>query len=97
MKTRRTEVTIETDEIWIIRRSASGFVAWCPACARQTTMITPDEAALLTELDPRDVHRLVLDGQIHNNGTAGDLSFVCSNSIASLLRDSSFTFMKQAQ
>ena len=93
MKTRRTEVTIETDEIWIIRRSASGFAAWCPACARQTTMITPDEAALLAELDPRDVQRLVIDGRIHNNGPAG--SFICSNSIASILRDSSFTFMKR--
>ena len=95
MKTRRTEVTIETDEIWIIRRSASGIAARCAECARQTTMITLDEAAQLAELDPRDVQRLVIEGRIHNNGPAGDLSFICSNSIASILRDSSSTLMKR--
>ena len=89
MKTRRTEVTIETDEIWIIRRPTGGVAAWCPTCATQTTMITPDEAAVLAELDARDVYRLVVDGQIHSNGTPGDFSFLCSNSIARLLRDSS--------
>ena len=88
MKTRRMEVTIETDEIWIIRRPSSGLVAWCSACGRQTTMITPDEAALLAELDAREVYRQAVTGLIHYNETSGGHMVVCSNSIAKLIGES---------
>ena len=84
MKTRRTEVTIETDEIWIIRRPGSGFQTWCPVCDRQTTMVTPDEAALLTELDGQDIYRQVEAGLIHCAKMPGGILLVCSNSILAL-------------
>jgi hypothetical protein len=89
MKRKRTEVTIETDEIWIIRRPGSGFQTWCPVCDKQTTMITPDEAALLTELDERDIYRQVESGLIHCAKMPGGILLVCSNSIIALSPDAS--------
>ena len=89
MKARRTEVTIETDEIWIIRRPASGYVTRCPVCHERTTMITPEEAALLTKLDARHIYRQVEAGLVHYSETPGGLLFVCSNSIARLVKTSS--------
>jgi hypothetical protein len=87
MKRKRTEVTIETDEIWIIRLPGSGLVAWCPACCQQATMITPDEAALLIELDVRDIYRHVETGLIHHSAMPGGFLLVCANSIMRLSTD----------
>ena len=89
MKRKRTEVTIETDEIWIIRRPGSGFQAWCAECDKQTTMITTDEAALLTEQDGRDIYRQVESGLIHCAKMPEGMVLVCSNSIVKLSPDAS--------
>lgn len=87
MKRQRTEVTIETDEIWIIRRPGSRFVASCPVCGEQTTMITPDEAAFLAALDARDIYRHIETGLIHYAKQPGGFLLVCSNSILKLSTD----------
>ena len=86
MKRKRTELTIETDEIWIIRRPGSNCVARCPACRERTTMVSPEEAALLTGLDVRHIYRQVEAGLVHYSETPVGLLFVCSNSILRLVR-----------
>ena len=87
MKTKRTELTIETDEIWVIRRPGTAYVARCPVCHERTTMVTPEEAALLTEVDVRHIYRQVEAGLVHYSETPGGLLFVCSNSIVRLVRE----------
>jgi hypothetical protein len=80
----RTEVTIETDEVWVIKRSASGFVVWCPQCGELVSMVTPDEAAILTSLDTRVIYRQVETGLIHYAEMPGGSLLVCFNSIIQL-------------
>jgi hypothetical protein len=65
MKTKRTDVTIETDEVWIIRRLRDMSVDWRPGSGEQVGMITPDEAALLTEPDARAIYRQAEARVIH--------------------------------
>ena len=91
MKARRTEVTIETDEIWIIRRPAGGLVGMCPECEEQTTMMTPEEAAVLTKLSGQDIICHAECGLIHYATIPGGRVLVCFNSIMRLCGDSGDT------
>ena len=59
-------------------------VAWCPECGEQTTMITIHKAALLTELDGRDIYRQVESGLIRYAEMPGGFLLVCSTSIVKL-------------
>jgi hypothetical protein len=44
---KRTEITLETDRIWIIRRSRSRR-AWCAECGREVDMVGLKEAETLS-------------------------------------------------
>jgi hypothetical protein len=48
MKRKRTEITIETYEIWIIRSSNGRALAWCPECGREVSLVTAEDLAVLT-------------------------------------------------
>jgi hypothetical protein len=84
MKTRRTEVTIEVDEVWIIRRPDCNDPLWCPACSKQTTVISPANAALLTGLKLLDIYRLIETGRIHRTAMAEETVLVCFTSLMKL-------------
>jgi hypothetical protein len=61
---KRTEITVETDRVWIIRKSHSTRV-WCEKCGREVEMVGLREAAALSgvgqpvllDTDGRDWHR----------------------------------------
>ena len=80
MKSKRTEVTIETDEIWTVRRLGSNSGGWCPECCARVNMITREEAAILMPLEARSIYRQVESGLIHCAERQGGASLVCSNS-----------------
>jgi len=44
---KRTEITIETDRVLIIRRRRV-LRAWCPECGREVEMVDPREAEAIT-------------------------------------------------
>ena len=44
-RVKRTEITVETDEIVIIRSTQSDRLILCPECAIPVVMITPEQAA----------------------------------------------------
>src|SRR5208282_3201287 len=44
---KRTEITLETDRIWIIRKSHSRR-AWCAECGREVDMVVLKEAEVLS-------------------------------------------------
>lgn len=62
---RRTETTIEAHEVWVVRRSRQGSLAWCSECATHVPMLTPDDAAKLTKVTPRTIYQWVEAGRIH--------------------------------
>jgi hypothetical protein len=51
---RRTEITVETGQIWIVRKSHSTR-GWCPECGREVDMVPPREAAMLAGLTGRQL------------------------------------------
>jgi hypothetical protein len=48
----RTEVTIETDTLVIIRRGADTVHAWCERCGAESVMLTLRAAASLAGVTP---------------------------------------------
>ena len=42
----RTEITVETERVLIIKRRKGSVLAWCPTCAGRVLMVKVDEAAI---------------------------------------------------
>ena len=75
---KRTETTIETHEVWVIRGQERSR-QWCAECSGQ--LITPDDAASLISVSPRVIYRWVDAGLIHFSETDSGL-FVCPASLS---------------
>jgi len=77
-KNRRTVTTIETRELWIVRKNAPQISEiFCSTCPHEVVMLTPQEAARHAGVSQRAVYRWVEDGRLHFVETAdGDL-LVC--------------------
>lgn len=80
---RRTEVTVETDEITIIRSSQEFVSLACPECAESVVIITPEQAAMMTCTNIRTIYRW-LELWVHYAETPGGSLLVCRDSILRL-------------
>ena len=77
-KKRHTVMTIETHEVWIVRRPAQESPAlMCAECPDRGGMLTPQEAAQQAGVSQRTVYRWVDEGVIHFAETAEGKLFVC--------------------
>ena len=68
IEARRTEITIETDRVWILRpgrRPGQEAGIACPACGPRVRMITAEQAATLRGLSRRALYRLIEEGRFH--------------------------------
>jgi hypothetical protein len=82
VKKKRTEITIEIDELMLIKSRRGGPVqSWCPACAEEVEMITPNEAARIAGVSVRAINRWIEAQMIHFAETADGQLFVCVNSL----------------
>ena len=74
----RTVTTIETHEIWVIRRPPPETPdILCVVCASKAGMLTPQEAALRAGVSQRTIYRWIEDGRIHFAETMDGGLFVC--------------------
>lgn len=80
MTRRRTEITVETERLLIIRGHKKA-VAWCAACQQHREMLTIDEAALRVGVSSRAIFRWVESGTIHYTETADGLLLICPTSL----------------
>lgn len=78
---RRTEITIETQKLLVVRRRGAEVKIWCAACTAQSRMVTPAEAARLCGTDARDIYRRIESGLLHFVEVAGGEPLVCSRSL----------------
>ena len=79
---RRIETTIETHQVWIVRRQASRR-GWCVDCAEDpVVMLTPEEAAALAGVSLRAIYRSVEEGRTHFQETPDGRLLVCLASIS---------------
>jgi hypothetical protein len=74
-------ITIEMhQQIWI-RARRKPFVAWCESCGVETSMLTPEQAAIFCGATQRIIFRRIESGELHFiEGMQGAL-FVCRNSL----------------
>ena len=80
-KRKRTEVTIQTREVILVRRAPARTRAFCPACETQATMVAPEEAARIAGVSPRTIYRWVEAERVHYvENSEGDLR-ICSASL----------------
>lgn len=82
---RRAEITVETEQVVIIRPIEEGARRWCPTCAATVPMVTSDNAALLLGSSLRAICRQVEAGQLHFCETETGRLFICLHSITNHL------------
>jgi hypothetical protein len=86
VKARRvTEITVQTDEAFIIRRRAGSVQVCCAHCGSGVPMVTPEEAAALFRVGVRAIYREIEAGQLHFQETPGGSVVVCLDSLQKIV------------
>ena len=83
-KKTRKQITIETHQLTVVRSANRAVRVRCEECARQVSMVPPEEAAMLARVTPRTIYRWVEEGRLHFLETQPGQLTVC---VESLLRD----------
>jgi hypothetical protein len=78
----RTEITIETERVLIIKKSKGSVLASCPMCVQQVPMIKVDEAATMARVSSRTIYRWVESDKVHFAETPEGLLLICLSSLA---------------
>lgn len=82
VKARRvTEITLQTDEAFVLRRRAGSAHAHCPGCGSVVPMFTPEEATALLRVSVRTIYREIEAGQLHFHETPEGSVLVCLDSL----------------
>lgn len=78
---RRTEITVETHKVTIIRRANRISREWCETCAVEVQMLSTEQAVAFAGLSTRAICRGVEAGQLHFRETGDGRLFICVNSL----------------
>ncbi len=77
----RTEVFIETSEVYIIRRKRYFIRTWCEDCEREVNMISPAEAALVMCQNADTIYSLIDKKRIHHRYLKEENLLICLRSL----------------
>lgn len=77
----RTEVFIETSEIFIIKRNRTFVRIWCEDCGREVSMLPLPEAALLTGHDVEAISSMMKNRHVHFCYLSPETPSVCLRSL----------------
>jgi hypothetical protein len=77
-----TELTVETDEVFIIRKPRPRIQAWCTKCASEVEKITPEQSVALTSASWREIASRIEAGQLHFSKVSNGLLMICINSLS---------------
>ena len=77
----RTECNVEIDDVYVVQRVGRSVQGWCEGCARTATLVTPEDAAILTDTGPRAIYHLCELDEIHWAEGPGNLLLVCLDSL----------------
>lgn len=80
----RTEITVETHEVIVIRHRSRFPKPSCAKCGLQALMLSVDEATVLFGFSTRELCRLVDEEEIHFMETSRRMLLVCPESLAHL-------------
>ena len=77
---KRTEITVESDRLVVVRERKR-VSAWCTSCARQQEMLATDDAAIPAQVTSRTIFRWAESGKIHYAETPEGLLLICPASL----------------
>lgn len=80
----RMTITIETEEIWTIKRRRFFVRSFCKQCNREVSMIPPDEAALLACRDLNAIYSFMEKNCFHLSYFNDAKPLICLNSLCSI-------------
>ena len=80
VKRTRTEITIQTDELLILRARRKLRIA-CGECEGNTLLVTPEEATVLSGAGARTIYRWVEAGLVHYAEISNGTVLVCPDSV----------------
>ncbi|MEW6211903.1 MAG: hypothetical protein AB1631_26340 [Acidobacteriota bacterium] len=80
---KRTEMTIETERLLVVRNRPRA-VMWCQQCRNEVTMLTVDQAALMTGVRSLMIYRLVETGDLHFVENSEGILLVCLRSLEAI-------------
>ena len=78
---KRTEVTIETETLVVLRSGARPLRSWCEGCQATSVMLTPDAAATIAGMTIQVLYARVEAGLIHFTELPDGALLVCSASL----------------
>lgn len=78
---RRTEITVETRHLFLLTNAGNAVQTLCTECTPPASMITLEQAAVLTGLSTRTIYAIVEAGKVHFIETPAGLLLVCLNSL----------------
>ncbi len=77
----RTSVTIETNEIWVVRQPRCLVRARCETCGREVSFLPPNEAARIVCRDLSAIYALAAENRFHVQYFENGKLFICLNSL----------------
>lgn len=80
-QSRRAEITVEFNQVVVIKKPEGLVVQWCPVCEERVNMITTEAAAVLSNVDTRAIYRRIEAGAIHFTEMSEGIVLVCLNSL----------------
>jgi hypothetical protein len=84
VETIRSTVTIETKEVWIIKRRTFVVQGFCHQCNRKISMVPPDEAARLLCYDISTIYSFIEGNHFHILYLNDEKPLICLNSLCSV-------------
>ena len=84
MNTIRETTSIETDEIWVIRRSRLSQRRFCLQCEMEVNVVGPDEASLIAGTNVGAIFSCIETGQVHIEYFDGSTPMICVASLCSI-------------
>ena len=82
-KTKTTEITVETDEFFVVKGRDRSAHAWCETCGKLVRMITLAEAASIADVSEMTGDQIKAR-LLHATQTAGGQVLICLNSLLNL-------------
>lgn len=79
-KKRRTEITVETERVMLVRRRETSVLARCEKCGKTVPMLLPEDAAILSGVSLRMVYRRLRAGEMHFREMPDGSLMICSES-----------------
>jgi hypothetical protein len=82
---RRTQITIETRKLTIIRqRNRCSGQVWCEACGAEVKLLAPEHAAALAGIATRVLYRQIEAGCLHFQELDDGRLFICLTSLLTI-------------